>query len=125
MSDSNMNCKNCENRKWKEHYIMAQARFDKYMTTAMVGLVITFTIMVVCLFVTVCMVIKTQRFIDQFEYVEETEIEIQQDCRGTNTVVFDSNEAEVVANGTELYRKGQEVLAEEKDNKSNTITISK
>ena len=35
-------CSNCENKKWKEHYIIAQERFDKYMTMALVGLVITF-----------------------------------------------------------------------------------
>ena len=118
-------CRNCENKKWKEHYIMAQERFDKYMTMALVGLVIIFTVMVVCLFVTVCMVIKTQKFINQFEYVEETAIEIQQDCHGTNTVVLGENEAEVVANGTDLYREDKEILAQEENNKSNAIIINK
>ena len=29
-------CKACENKKWKDNYVLAQQRFDKYMTKATV-----------------------------------------------------------------------------------------
>lgn len=114
-------CKTCENQKWKEHYLLAQQRFDKVLVGLTIGFVIMFTVMILCLFVTACMVIRTQRFIDGFEYVEETEIQIEQDCNGHNTVVLPNGD-EVKTNGTEVYGNQEEIL-EKENNKSNTVNV--
>lgn len=95
-------CKACENKKWKDNYILAQQRFDKYMTKVTIGLVIAFTVLVICLLITACLLIKTQRFINEFEYVEETEVEISQDSDGMNTAVVGYGN-EVGVYGTENY----------------------
>lgn len=116
-------CKACENKKWKDNYILAQQRFDKYMTKATIGLVIAFTVSIICLLVTVCLLIKTQRFINEFEYVEETEISIEQDNQGHNTVVLPNGD-EVKNNGAEIHRKEEKILEEEK-NKINTVNVYK
>lgn len=113
-------CKTCENKKWKDNYVLAQQRFDKYMTKAAIGLVIAFTITIICLLVTICLLIKTQNFINEFEYVEETCYQIEQDCRGENTVIL--NGMEVKENGTEVIGEDKEILEKEKNN---TITINK
>lgn len=81
-------CKVCENQKWKDHYMMAQQRFDKVLIRLTIAFVLIFTVMVICIFVLVCTVIRTQKFIDGFEYVEETEIQIEQDCSGQNVVML-------------------------------------
>ena len=116
-------CKTCENKKWKDNYVLAQQRFDNYMTKAAIGLVIAFTIVIICLLVTVCLLIKTQRFINEFEYVEETEISIEQDNQGHNTVVLPNGD-EVKSNGAEVHRKEEKILEEEK-NKINTVNVYK
>jgi hypothetical protein len=113
-------CKTCENKKWKDNYVLAQQRFDKYMTKAAIGLVIAFTIAIICLLVTTCLLLKTLKFINEFEYVEETCYQIEQDCHGENTVIL--NEKEVETNGTEANREKKEILEKEKNN---TITINK
>lgn len=87
-------CKVCENQKWKEHYMMAQQRFDKVLVRLTVGFVLAFTVMMLCVFITTLMVIKTQKFISEFEYVEETEIEVEQNSEGENFALI-TNESEV------------------------------
>lgn len=119
----NNDCKTCENQKWKAMYITAQERFDKVGQKLTAGFVIVFVVMLVCLMATIGMLYKTMQFIDQFEYVEETEIQIEQDCRGKNTVIL-ADGTEVETNGTDIYREEEEIL-EKKNNKTNTITIGK
>lgn len=114
-------CKACENQKWKEHYLLAQQRFDKVLVGLTIGFVIMFTVMILCVFVTACMVIRTQRFIDEFEYVEETEISIEQDCNGKNTVVLPNGD-EVKTNGAEVHGNQKEIL-EKKNDKNNTVNV--
>ena len=77
-----------------------------------------------CLTTTAILVVKTQKFIDEFEYVEETEVHIEQDNRGKNTVVF-QDESEVNTNGSGIYREEKEILEEEERQKVNSIIINK
>lgn len=113
-------CKSCENQKWKSMYITAQQRFDTTVTKLTIGFVILLTITFICLITTTFLVIKTQDFINEFEYVEETEIQIEQDCNGHNVVMLpDGNE--VRTDGTGVQRKEEEILA--KENKVNSITV--
>lgn len=116
-------CKVCESQKWKDHYMMAQQRFDKVLTRLTIAFVLIFTVMVICIFALVCTVIRTQKFIDGFEYVEETEIQIEQDCSGQNVVMLPDGK-EVKTNGTEIHGK-EETLLEKENNKSNTINVYK
>lgn len=116
-------CKVCENQKWKDHYMMAQQRFDKVLIKLTIAFVLIFTVMVICIFVLVCTVIRTQRFIDGFEYVEETEIQIEQDCSGQNVVMLPDGK-EVKTNGTKVHGE-EEALLEKENSKSNTINVYK
>ena len=119
-------CKNCENKNWKQMYITAQQRFDATISKLTVGFVILLTITFICLITTTFLVIRTQQFINEFEYVEETEYHIEQDNRGHNTVVLqDGNEVNV--NGTGSGRKEEEILEKEKEerNKINNVYIGK
>lgn len=97
-----MDCKSCGSYKWKEMYIEAQQRFDKVVIRLTIGTIIAFTIVILCLLTTVCALIKTQQFINGFEYVEETEVEISQDSDGFNTAIIGSGNG-VDINGTENY----------------------
>ena len=114
-------CKACENQKWKEHYLLAQQRFDKVLVGLTIGFVIMFTVMILCVFVTACMVIRTQRFIDEFEYVEETEIQIEQDCNGHNVVMLPNGD-EVKTDGTKVHGEEEKIL-EKENNKNNTVNV--
>lgn len=97
-----MDCKSCGSYKWKEMYIESQQRFDKVVIKLTIGTIIAFTIVILCLLATICALIKTQKFIDEFEYVEETEVEISQDSDGFNTAIIgDRNEVDIY--GTENY----------------------
>ena len=116
-------CKKCSNKDWKNHYIMAQQRFDKQIVRLTLTTALSFVIMVICLIATLITIIKFQMFIEQFEYVEETEIQIEQDCRGQNTVIL-SDGTEVKANGTEVHRDEEKVL-EKENTKINTITVGR
>lgn len=93
-------CKICENKKWKEMYIMAQQRFDKVVIRLTIGSIIAFTIAILCLMATICTIIKVQRFINNFEYVEETELEINQDSYGYNTAVIGDRNEVINSNGS-------------------------
>lgn len=115
-----MDCKACGSYKWKEMYIESQQRFDKVVIKLTIGTIIAFTIVILCLFATLCALIKTQKFIDEFEYVEETEVEIQQDWRGDNSVVL--NGLGVNQNGA-INENIQKEILEEENNKVNSIIV--
>lgn len=86
-------CKNCSNKDWKNHYMMAQKRFDKQIAKLVIVSTVSFAIAVMCLIVTIIVICKFQMFISEFEYVEETEVEISQDLCGENTAIIgDGNE---------------------------------
>ena len=119
-----MDCRHCTDRdNWKNHYIVAQERFDKVVARLTIGTIIAYTITILCLLATIATLWRVQKFINEFEYVEETEISIEQDCRGENTIILD-DESEV-RNGAEIHEKEETLLAEESNNKSNTITVYK
>ena len=97
-------CKQCNSNNWKNHYMMAQKRFDKVLTRLTIGTIIAFFIVVGCLVATICALLKFQAFINQFEYVEETTYEIEQDRDGINTAVIgEGNEVSVY--GTDNHRE--------------------
>lgn len=97
-------CKNCSNKDWKNHYMIAQKRFDKQIARLIVITMIAFFIAVACLLATIIALFKFQMFVSQFEYVEETTYTIEQDEEGTNTAIIGENN-EVVVNGTDNHRK--------------------
>lgn len=94
-----MDCKECENQYWKQMYITAAQRFDTVLAKITALFVAVVIIMMICVFATILICIRTHNFIENFEYVEETEVEITQDD-GINAAVVGS-ENEVNINGTE------------------------
>lgn len=116
-------CKICESRKWEDMYETAQKRFDRVVNTLTVWFVILVVAVIFCLITTVCALIRTQRFINQFEYVEETEIQIEQDVQGHNTVILPQGD-EVKTNGAEVHSEKEMVLEKENQIKYNTILIN-
>lgn len=94
-----MDCKECENQYWKQMYITAAQRFDTVLARIIALFVVIVVIMMICVFATILICIRTHRFIENFEYVEETEVEITQDD-GINAAVVGSDN-EVNINGTE------------------------
>ncbi len=116
-------CKSCENQKWKEMYIMSQQKFDAIITKLTIGFIILSTVTIVCFTVAAFLLAKTQKFINEFEYVEETEMHIEQDCRGNNTIVLPNGE-EVITDGSGSNGDKEEVL-EKEENKINSIYINK
>lgn len=91
-------CRNC-NSEWRKCYEEAVLRFDKALNKAIIVTLISIIIAFICIIATISIGIRTQRFIASFEYVEETEIEIEQN-EGINTAVLgDKNEVKV--NGSE------------------------
>lgn len=105
-------CKSCNNTNWKNHYLMAQQRFDKVVSRLVIGTIIAFMIAVGCLIATICVIFKFQAFIAQFEYVEETTYEIEQDEGINQAVIGNNNDLGVVLDGTNNHREDQEVLAQ-------------
>lgn len=103
-------CRNC-NSEWRKCYEEAVLRFDKALNKAIIVTLISIIIAFICIIATISIGIRTQRFIASFEYVEETEIEIEQN-EGINTAILgDKNEVNI--NGTENKDQEKEVLATE------------
>lgn len=78
-------CDTCYNV-WKDRYTTAVQRFDKAIATATVITIVSATMGLVAAVLAILCVIKTQSFINQFEYVEETAI--IQDGEGQNVAVI-------------------------------------
>ena len=94
-----LDCKNCTNLEWKNHYMMAQERFDKQVARLSVITIFSFVVVVLCLIATIAVVVKFQAFISNFEYVEETMVEIEQEDGLNTAVIGEGNEVSVY--GTE------------------------
>ena len=77
-------CDSCNNE-WKQRYIIAERRFDKAIAIAIAVTIISATMGLVAVILTALCVIRTQNFINQFEYVEETVI--SQDGEGKNIAI--------------------------------------
>lgn len=91
-------CNKC-NTEWQNRYIIAAKRFDAALNKAIIVSLISAIIALICIIITIFYGVKTQTFISTFEYVEETEVEIEQN-EGINTAVLgDKNEVKV--NGSE------------------------
>lgn len=84
------NCKDCS-MEWRERYINAVQRFDRQINIAMTVTIIAICSAIISLIVTAFCVIQTIEFINQFEYVEETEYSIEQDGVGQNIAVLVDN----------------------------------
>ena len=91
-------CTECS-AEWRERYIMAEQRFDAALQKAIFVEMISAIIALLCIFATILFGVKTMRFINSFEYVEETTYEIEQDS-GINTAVF-GEDNEVTVYGAE------------------------
>lgn len=81
-----MDCKEC-NREWQERYNMAVRRFDKALSTAMIVTIVSLCIALFCVIISAVCLARTLSFIEEFEYIEETETVIEQDGDGQNIAV--------------------------------------
>ena len=88
------NCKECESQYWKAMYIAASQRFDKVLARLIIVFILLSVIAAVCCFITALACIRTHRFVAEYECVEETQIEIEQDSEGENFAL--------VSNGSEV-----------------------
>lgn len=80
-------CQVCS-KEWQERYNLACQRFDRQIQICTAITVVSSIITLFCIIITACCVVATHRFINQFEYVEETLIE--QDGDGQNIAVINS-----------------------------------
>ena len=105
-------CTKCSNI-WKERYYTAEKNYittvNKLIFISLFSAIIAF----ICVILTVFFGIKTQNFISQFEYVEETEIEIKQD-EGNNAAVI-GNGSEVNIYGTGNNSEKEEILEKKEE----------
>lgn len=90
-----MNCRDCESMYWKQMYLTAEKRFDKVQAKLILISIIMCVLMCICVFITALACIRTQRFIAEFEYVEETQIDIEQDSEGENLAVIGGEDVNV------------------------------
>jgi phosphotransferase system glucose/maltose/N-acetylglucosamine-specific IIC component len=98
----NKNCFNCHvEAEWQKHYLLAVKRFDKFMNKALAMTMIAVVVALICIIITVSFGMKVIRFINSFEYVEETTYSIEQDDQGINTAVIGGDNEVNVNYGTE------------------------
>jgi len=90
-------CYNCHlEAEWKERYIMAVKRFDKSLNKALAMTMIAVVVALICIIITAFFGMKVIKFINDFEYVEETTYSIEQGDDGINTAVIgESNEVKI------------------------------
>lgn len=81
-------CKECS-KEWQERYNIAVQRFDKSLNTAMIVTIISICIALLSVIISAFCLAKTLRFIEEFEFVEETVVE--QDGEGQNIAVLIGN----------------------------------
>lgn len=95
-------CYNCHiEAEWQSRYILAVQRFDKSLNKALAVTIIAVIVSLICIIITAFMAMKIINFINEFEYVEETTYQIEQDDRGFNTAIVGGESNEVNINGTE------------------------
>lgn len=94
-------CDNCYiEAEWQNRYIMASQRFDKALQKALAATMIAVIVSLICIIITAFMAMKTIKFINSFEYVEETTYQIEQD-EGVNVATIGGESNEVNIYGTE------------------------
>ena len=95
-------CYNCHvEAEWQKRYILAARRFDKSLNKALAVTMIAVIVSLICIIITAFMAMKIIRFINGFEYVEETTYSIEQDDEGINTAIIGGESNEVNVYGTE------------------------
>ena len=98
----NKQCYNCHiEAEWQKHYILAVQRFDKSLNKALAVTVIAVVVSLICIIITAIFGMKVIKFINSFEYVEETTYSIEQDDQGINTAVIGGDNEVNVNYGTE------------------------
>ena len=98
-------CYNCHlNTEWQEHYAVAVKRFDENIHKAMTVTMVAVIVMLICIIITAATVMHVIKFINSFEYVEETTYSIEQDDNGINTAVIGGESNEVKIYGAEDNR---------------------
>jgi hypothetical protein len=98
----NKHCFNCHvEAEWQKHYILAVQRFDKSLNKALAVTMIAVIVALTCIIITVFFGLNVIKFINSFEYVEETTYSIEQDDKGINTAIIGGESNEVNINGTE------------------------
>jgi uncharacterized protein YoxC len=80
---------------------MAVKRFDSNIQKALVITMVSVIIMLICIIITAATVMHVVKFINNFEYVEETTYSIEQDSEGINTALIGGESNEVIINGAE------------------------
>lgn len=80
---------------------MAVKRFDSNIQKALVITMVSVIIMLICIIITAAAVMHVVKFINSFEYVEETTYSIEQDSEGINTAVIGGESNEVKIYGAE------------------------
>jgi uncharacterized membrane protein YvbJ len=83
-------CEACS-KEWQERYNLACQRFDRQIEICTAVTVIASIITLFCIIIAACCLVATHKFINQFEYVEETETIISQDGDGQNIAVLVDN----------------------------------
>ena len=100
--ESSSKCYNCHlESEWQEHYIMAVKRFDSNLQKATAVTMISVIVMLICIIITALTLMHVIKFINDFEYVEETAYSIEQDSEGINTALIGGESNEVKIYGTE------------------------
>jgi len=80
---------------------MAVKRFDKSLNKALAVTMIAVVVSLICIIITAFFGMKVIKFINSFEYVEETTYSIEQDDQGINTAVIGGDNEVNVNYGTE------------------------
>ena len=76
-------------------YNMASKRFDKALQKAINLTMIAIMVSLFSLILTAAMLMYVIKFVNEFEYVEETVYSVEQDGEGINAAVIDSKDSEV------------------------------
>lgn len=98
----NKQCYNCHiEAEWQKHYLLAVQRFDKSLNKALAVTMIAVIVALTCIIITVFFGLNVIKFINSFEYVEETTYSIEQDDKGINTAIIGGGESEVNIYGAE------------------------
>jgi hypothetical protein len=76
-------------------YNMASKRFDKALQKAINLTMLAIMVSLFSLILTAAMLMYVIKFVNEFEYVEETVYSVEQDGDGVNAAVIDSKNSEV------------------------------
>ena len=100
--ESSSKCYNCHlESEWQEHYVVAVKQFDRYIQKAMTITMVSVIVALLCVIITAGTIMHVIKFINSFEYVEETTYSIEQDSEGINTAVIGGESNEVKIYGAE------------------------